>query len=82
MLEFACDIIIIPYKDLKFEVYPGNLVNSFKVDYRKKIESKGSRIQKMGCVYIQKCLGLDNFVAIGFLCIGGEEPVDLKVCIP
>lgn len=36
--EHVGDVLIIPYRNTKLEVYPGNIVNKFKVDYRKKIE--------------------------------------------
>ena len=35
--EHECDILIIPYKDLKLEMYPGNIINKCKADYRKKM---------------------------------------------
>lgn len=56
--EHECDILIIPYKDLKFEMYPGNIINKCKADYRKKIAEKGSEIEEVGFIYPQKCVGI------------------------
>lgn len=68
--EHQCDILIIPYKDLKLEMYPGNIVNKCKADYRKKILDKGAEIEELGHIYAQKCVGIPNFKAFGFLKMG------------
>ena len=38
------------------EFYPGNVVNSSSVDYRKKIMQKGAEIEVPGSVYLQKAV--------------------------
>lgn len=40
--DFRCKMLVIPYSTLQMEYYPGNLINSSTVDYRKKIMNKGS----------------------------------------
>lgn len=62
--------MIIPYRDLKFEMYPGNIINKCKADYRKKIADKGAEVEEVGYLYPQKCVGIQNFKAIGFLKMG------------
>ena len=49
------------------EYYPGNLVNSSEVDYRKKILSKGAELEQGGSVYLQKAIGVYGFEAIAFV---------------
>ena len=49
------------------EFYPGNSINSSSVDYRHKIEKKGSDIEKAGSVYLQKAVGVYSFEAIAFV---------------
>lgn len=38
LLQQIADIIIIPYKQLKLDIYPGNFVNMLKFDYREKMK--------------------------------------------
>ena len=35
----------------------------------------------MGFCYLQKCVGFDNFKAIGFLYIGGNKKINPKECV-
>ncbi len=49
------------------EYYPGNVVNSSSIDYRKKIVSKGEEIASPGAVYLQKAIGVYTFEAIAFI---------------
>ena len=75
--ESVADLLVIPYKDMTFGIYPGTIVNSFeKVDYRKVLTEKGPKADKVGSVCIQKCVGLDNFKALGFMKIGIQEEVE------
>ncbi len=32
--DFNSKVLVVPYKDLKMEYYPGNFVASGKIDYR------------------------------------------------
>ena len=36
-------------------------------DYKKKITEKGEKLNKDGSVYVQKCVGIDNFRGFAFL---------------
>ena len=38
--EHAADVLVIPYRDLSMNIYPGSIINKCKIDYRKKISSK------------------------------------------
>lgn len=51
-------------------MYPGNIINKCKADYRKKIADKGAEVEEVGYLYPQKCVGIQNFKAIGFLKMG------------
>jgi len=42
--DFRCKLLVMPYSSIQMEYYPGNLVNSSSVDYRKKITQKGAEI--------------------------------------
>lgn len=42
--DFRCKLLVMPYSTIQMEYYPGNVVNSSEVDYRKKIINKGSEI--------------------------------------
>lgn len=67
--EHKTDILVFPFADANFSVYPGNLINSLEVDYREKIEKKISEgiLIKGGELYAQKCCGLPNFEIILFV---------------
>lgn len=45
IVQHSADILIIPFRDLKFNVYPGKIINLFEVDYRKKLEGKKEEIK-------------------------------------
>ena len=76
--EYKSDILVIPYKDLKLGVYPGNLISKItSIDYRKKIKEKIG-IDHVGSFYPQKCVEVPNFKAFGFLKIG-DNNVDQNV---
>ena len=53
-------------------IYPGSIVNKCKVDYRKKIADK-PELKEVGSVYVQKCVGIDNFKALAFLKVDGKD---------
>ena len=55
------------------EFYPGNVVNSSSVDYRKKIMQKGAEIEAPGSVYLQKAVEVYHFEAIAFVKIDKSE---------
>lgn len=71
--EHKADILVFPFTDLNFNVYPGNLINSLEVDYREKIEKKMVEGKlKCGDLYAQKCCGLPNFEIILFAWIDAD----------
>ena len=70
--EHICDVLVIPYKDLSMGIYPGNIINKCSVDYRLKIQKK-DELKEVGSIYVQKCLGIDNFKAIAFMRVGKTE---------
>lgn len=35
--DYICDVLVIPYRDLSMNIYPGSIINKCKVDYRAKI---------------------------------------------
>lgn len=55
------------------EYYPGNVVNSSSVDYRKKITNKGKEIESPGAVYLQKALNVYTFEAIAFVKVSPDS---------
>ena len=48
-------------------------MNSSSVDYRKKIMDKGSEIEGLGSVYLQKAIEVYTFAAIAFIKIDKEK---------
>lgn len=68
--EHVADLLIIPYRDFKFNIYPGNIINRCSFDYKAKIKNKGDELSKIGITYLQKCYDIDNFKIIGFLKVG------------
>jgi hypothetical protein len=42
--DFEADVLIIPYKTAKLELYPGYFVNSCEVNYKQKIKEKGAKL--------------------------------------
>lgn len=64
-------MIVIPYKNLKLDIYPGSIINRCKADYRKKIDSKEQN-KEIGSVYIQKCVGIPNFQGFAFMRVGSD----------
>lgn len=40
IVDHVADVLIIPYRDFTFNIYPGNIINQFKIDYRKKLKEK------------------------------------------
>jgi hypothetical protein len=45
------------------DLYPGNMVNQFPFDYRKKLKEKD---KPKGEAYMQRCVGSRNFQVIAF----------------
>ena len=66
MQQFNCKILLVPYRNLKFDYYPGNFVLSSSVGYRDKIMKKED-CEKGGSVYFQKAIGLEKYEAVVFL---------------
>jgi hypothetical protein len=45
------------------DLYPGNMVNQFPFDYRKKLKEKD---KPTGESYMQRCVGVKNFQVVAF----------------
>ena len=61
------DILVVPYRQPKLDMYPGNFVLKSTADYKKKITEKGEKLDKDGSIYIQRCVGIDNFTGFAFM---------------
>jgi hypothetical protein len=62
------DILLLPFRNLKFDLYGGNIINSCSFDYRKRIEEKIAAEEiKNGSIYIKPCIGNDNYKHFAFL---------------
>ncbi len=64
--QFNCKVLLVPYRNLKFDYYPGNFVLSSSVGYRERIMKK-EELEKGGSVYFQKAIGLEKYEALVFL---------------
>jgi len=64
---FNCKILLVPYRNLKFDYYPGNFVLTSSVAYRDRIIKKGEECEKGGSVYFQRAVGLSSYEAVVFL---------------
>ena len=62
------DILVIPFRNMKFDLYGGTITNSCTFDYRKRVQEK---IQegtfKEGNIYIRNCVGNDSYKFFAFL---------------
>jgi len=62
------DILVIPFRNLKFDLYGGTIINSCSFDYRKRVEEKIQQDTfKHGNIYITNCLGNENYKFFAFL---------------
>ena len=54
------DVIIFPFANSSFDIYPGNLINKFEsVNYRDKVEEKLKKNEiEEGASYAQKCVDI------------------------
>lgn len=59
--------MVIPYSNMKMDYYPGNIINSSSIDYKKRIIQKGDEISGAGGVYLQKAIDVGKFTGIAFL---------------
>lgn len=44
ILDHNCSIIYFPYSKYSMNLYPGNMVNQFPFDYRKKLKEKNKPV--------------------------------------
>lgn len=79
--DFHSKLLIVPYRNLKLDYYPGNFVISSTIDYRAKIKSKGADLEKPGRVYFQKAVGLANYSAVAFLRVDDSDESKVKSSI-
>lgn len=66
ILDHNCSVLFFPYTNYTMDLHPGNLINQFPFDYRKKLKEKA---KPAGETYLQKCLGVKNFQIVGFAMI-------------
>ena len=69
-------MMIMPFRDLKFDVYPGKLINNFDFDYREKMQKSMNEgnMSSPGKACLWRCIGMEkNFKALGFVNIGTEK---------
>ena len=78
-MRHKADLLIIPCNDKQFKLYPGNILNRSPFNYREKLEEKNF-FSREGEVYLQKCVGIENFKAFGFMNVG-ENGVHIKECM-
>ena len=73
--QFPAQMLVVPYITLKFELYPGYIVNNSPVRYKEKLSSKHSedKMNKPGDVYVQKAKQLGAFQAIAFLKVDADD---------
>lgn len=71
--QHKCHALIMPFRNLKFETYPGKIINDFSVDYRQKIEEKSAAMESIGNLALWKCVGVPNFQAVAFVNIGPTQ---------
>ncbi len=76
MSDFRCNLLVIPYKTVLMEYYPGIIINSSSIDYRNKIIKKGSEISKAGTPYFQKAIEVESFTVLAFLKIDEKQVED------
>lgn len=71
LLRHKADLLIIPCIDPYFKLYPGNILNRSPFNYREKLEEKKFfTAGNEGEVYLQKCVGIENFKAFAFMKVG------------
>ena len=61
--DHNCSVLYFPYSNYTMNLYPGNLVNQFNYDYRKKLKEKS---KPAGEAYLQRCVGVKNFQVLAF----------------
>lgn len=62
------DILVVPFRNLKFDLYAGNIINHCSYDYRKRIQEKivAKEIHN-GTIYIKDCIGNTDYKFFAFL---------------
>lgn len=74
--DFNCKLLVIPYSNMKMDYYPGNIINSSNIDYKKRIMQKGDEISGAGGIYLQKSIDAGKFVGLAFLKIDEKRMKD------
>ena len=74
--DFNCKLLVIPYSSMKMDYYPGNIINSSNIDYKKRIIQKGDEIAGAGGVYLQKSIDVGKFVGLAFMKIDEKRIKD------
>lgn len=68
--DHNCSVLFFPFTNYSMDLYPGNLINQFPFDYRKKLKEKNKPI---GESYLQRCVGMKNFQILAFSMINPED---------
>ena len=71
--DFNSKVLVIPFRNLKLDYYPGNYVLSGGLNYREKLQKKGVDLEKGGKIYFQKAVGLSYYKGIAFLRIDDTD---------
>lgn len=60
MQDFKSKVLVVPFKTPKLELYPGNIVNQSKVNYKERIAKKED-LKSAGDTYFQKAHEIASF---------------------
>ena len=64
--DFKSKVLVVPFKTPKLELYPGNIVNQSKVNYKERIAKKED-LNSAGDTYFQKAHEIASFEALAFV---------------
>jgi hypothetical protein len=65
--DFNSKLLVVPFRNIKLDYYPGNFILSRTFKYKEKIISKGAELEKGGYIYFQKAVDVAFFQGIAFL---------------
>jgi len=66
------DVLVVPFRTYKFELYGGHLIKTTSFNYREKIRNKSDL--PYGQAYLQKCVGNEAIKLLSFIKLGeGKE---------
>lgn len=68
--DHNCSILVFPYSNFTMDLYPGNMINQFSFDYKKKLKEKN---KPCGESYLQRCVDTKNFQVIAFARVNLES---------